>query len=257
MKITKYPEIDIFLQVLLSKMQIVLGTDLEALYLYGSLVWGDFDLDISDIDLLAVTKKDINKKDFTKLDEMHSALVKEFPKWNDRIEIAYITKEALQTFKVKRSPLAIISPGEPFNIKDAGNDWLINWYIVLNKGVTIYGLPPKDVIADISKSEFLDAVKKQALEWREYVSRTKHSRPYQGYAILTMCRALYSYRNGEQVSKQKAAQWAIKELPKWSNLIQKALSWRIDYKNKDIDHEKTYEETEKFVRYVAGLISKE
>lgn len=46
MKITEYPEIDIFLQVLLSKMQIVLGTDLEALYLYGSLVWGDFDLDI-------------------------------------------------------------------------------------------------------------------------------------------------------------------------------------------------------------------
>ena len=52
---TAYPEVNSLLEEISSEMQSVLGGQLTGLYLYGSLVWGDFDLEISDIDLLAVT----------------------------------------------------------------------------------------------------------------------------------------------------------------------------------------------------------
>ena len=43
---------------------------------------------------------------------------------------------------------------------------------------------------------------------------------------MTMCRALYTLKLEEYLSKKQAALWAEKELPEWSSLIQQALSWR-------------------------------
>lgn len=42
-----------------------------------------------------------------------------------------------------------------------------------------------------------------------------------------MCRALYTTRFGEHVSKGEAAAWAQGELPEWAGLIRNALAWRV------------------------------
>lgn len=48
---------------------------------------------------------------------------------------------------------------------------------------------------------------------------------YRAYAVLTLCRILYSFRKGTIVSKPRAATWAIKYLPKeWSDIILQALA---------------------------------
>jgi hypothetical protein len=57
-----------------------------------------------------------------------------------------------------------------------------------------------------------------------------------------MCRALYAFKNGEQVSKKQAALWAQKELPQWSPLITAALSWREAYRDEGVDHASTLPE---------------
>jgi len=54
MKPTKYPQVNELISTLSSQMQEILGKKLIGLYLDGSLVMGDFDIDISDIDLTAV-----------------------------------------------------------------------------------------------------------------------------------------------------------------------------------------------------------
>src|SRR3712207_2269106 len=128
MPITPYADIDEILHTLRSQIQQTLGEQLVGLYLYGSLVTGDFDPDISDIDLLAVTRAQIDDPEFERLDVMHTAFVAGHPVWNDRIEIAYLSQPALETFRSQSSPIAIISPGEPFHFKEAGKDWLINWW---------------------------------------------------------------------------------------------------------------------------------
>ena len=47
---------------------------------------------------------------------------------------------------------------------------------------------------------------------------------YRAYAILTLCRILYSHRLGDVVSKPRAARWALRKLPtRWHSLIRSAI----------------------------------
>src|SRR5581483_9511367 len=148
-----HPHIIDLLGVLLARMQAILGPKLVGLYLYGSLVTGDFDNDISDIDLLAAISNDLEPPEFDALDAMHHDIVVAYPEWNNRLEIAYVSLRALKTYRTERSNIAIISPGEPFHIKDAGADWLLNWYVVRSKGVALFGPPSQDIIDPISQDE--------------------------------------------------------------------------------------------------------
>ena len=111
MPITHYADIDAILHSLRSQIQEILGEKLVGVYLYGSLVTGDFDHAISDIDLLAVTTSQIDEQDFERLDRMHAGFVAGQPLWNDRIEIAYLARAALASFREQSSTIAIISPG--------------------------------------------------------------------------------------------------------------------------------------------------
>jgi hypothetical protein len=50
-------------------------------------------------------------------------------------------------------------------------------------------------------------------------------RDYQAFAVLTMCRALYTLSEGSVVSKPEAAAWACQTLdPKWRPVIERALA---------------------------------
>jgi len=253
MQATPYPHINQLLDRLLAQMQTILGEKLVGLYLYGSLVTGDFDNDISDIDLLAATTDTINEREFLALKQMQDGLIRSYPQWDNRLEIAYLSLHALKTFRTDDSLIGIISPGEPFHMKAAGKDWLVNWYMVREKGVTLFGPPPQTIIDPISKEEFSQVVKDHMRWWRDYIHEVHH-RGSQAYAILTMCRALYTVRNGEQVSKIQAASWAQGELPEWSSLIQNAVSWRKAAREHDVDHAATLPQMRQFVVEMIDLI---
>ena len=58
---------------------------------------------------------------------------------------------------------------------------------------------------------------------------------YRAYAVLTVCRILYSYRKGPIVSKPRAGRWAVKSLPeKWREIIQQALEFNDANRKSDI-----------------------
>jgi predicted nucleotidyltransferase len=253
---TPYADINQLLELLLSEIQKILGEKLIGLYLYGSLVTGDFDNESSDIDLVAALSSDIDDRDFNHLQKMHNDFANNHKKWDDRIEVCYISVAALRTVKSHTSIVANISPGEPFHLKETRKDWLIDWYVVREKGITLSGLSPKTLIEPISKEEFMQAVQENTKAWGEWIY-DMHNRKSQAYAILTMCRTLYAYKNGEQVSKKQAALWAEKELPEWSKLIQNALLWREDWRNDQVDHEETYPETLRFVHFAISQFENE
>ncbi len=250
---TPYPHVNNLLNQLLARMRQILGEKLAGLYLYGSLVTGDYDDDTSDVDLLAAITADLDATEFEALDKMHLSIVSERPQWNNRLEIAYLSLHALKTFKTQTSQIAIISPGEPFHFREAGIDWLMNWYVVREKGHTLYGPPPQSIIEPASKAEYVQAVQDHMRGWRKWV-KDMPTRPSQAYAILTMCRGLYTYKNGEQVSKLQAARWAEQQLPEWAPLIRNALVWRKAWRDQGIDHAATFPDTLRFVNTVTGLI---
>ena len=254
MKPTKYPQVNELISTLSSQMQEILGKKLIGLYLDGSLVMGDFDIDISDIDLTAVLESNIDDGEFEALKKMHDELVLDHKERNDRIEVCYISLEALNSTRTKVMPIVNISPGEPFHRIETRKEWLMNWYLVREKSVTIFGPNPKFIIEPISKEEFLQNVQEHVKSWEDWIE-TMRNRYAQAYAILTICRALYAYKNGDQVSKKQAALWVQKELPAWAELIQNALVWRdAGKKDKNVNDESSYPETLRFVNFVRDQI---
>lgn len=241
MQITEYDDVNEILEILLSRIRLVLGNKLVGLYLDGSLVIGDFEPDISDIDLITAISSELNNEEFEAVKKMHDKFVEEHKEWFDRIEVCYITVEALKKVRTQTAMIVNISPGEPINRKESNREWLMNWYLAREKSKALYGPSPKEIIEPISKVEFIQTIKTHANSWNKYVETMRN--PYaQSYAILSMCRALYTVKNGEQVSKKKAALWVEQEYPELTKDIQNALMWRHSGKYNppnDVTHVKT------------------
>lgn len=244
---TEFSEVNHLLNDLLSGLQSILKEHLLGVYVYGSFVWGDFDETTSDIDVLVALNQEMTSEEFAALDYLHTNLVQHFPDWYDRIEVAYASYRMLQHFKTEQGQIAVISPGEPFHLKQAGTDWLINYYLLQTNSLILYGSSAKSIVAPVSSSEFIEHVKKQSIEWQDWVIHTRNSLGYQYYAVLTLCRALYVLHHQEQGSKLKAGVWAKNQFPKWRALIQRALTKaELDHAS-DILTEETYQEVTAFV----------
>ena len=254
MKPTKHSDINFLLEKLLAGIKSALGDKLVGLYLTGSLVWGEFNKGVSDIDLVAALSSDINDSEFNALEKMHQDFAKEHSEWDDRIDVSYMSVNDLLSIKSLNGKLIKISSGEPLNRKESNKERIVLWYLTREKSIILFGPDPKTVIEPISREEFIDAVRIHATSWLEYVKETKNSRPSQAYAILTMCRAIYVITNDEQVSKTKAAIWTAKKFPEWAPLIHNALNWRAELKNKEIDDQVTYPQAVEFVDFIRDQI---
>ena len=117
----EFPEVSPVLHLLIEGLKSALQEQLIGIYLYGSLVTGDFDPAISDIDLVVVLTCELNDDRFSLLNQTHIQVVDDHPQWNDRLELAYISREALQSFRTRTSTIGIISPGEPFHRLQSGS----------------------------------------------------------------------------------------------------------------------------------------
>lgn len=250
---TPYSDVNAMMSALLGGIREALSGKLMGFYLYGSLVWGGFDHGLSDIDTLAAVSDPVTGEELDRLRAMHDRVAAEHPAWQDRIEVQYQSLAGLRTFRNTESPMAVISPGEPLHIVPAGREWLLNWYFVRTYGVTLFGPPPEAIIGPIEKREFLSGVREHALEWRRYITNTQDSRAYQGYAMLTLCRALYTLTHGEQVSKLQAAQWVRQAFPEVARQVALALRWREDCHDKSVDPAETYPIA---LQFVLGMIEK-
>ena len=78
MQLTPHPDINSFFDTLLFQLKTILEDRLIGVYLFGSLVWGDFEYGSSDIDLLVVTSSNTTNDEFDKLDHMQRELAKTY-----------------------------------------------------------------------------------------------------------------------------------------------------------------------------------
>lgn len=253
MQPTAYPSVNHLLQRLLSDLQHTLGDDLLALYLYGSLLLGNFD-QASDVDLLAITRETLNDGQVAALTQMHAALVEALPQWTNRLEVAYVGQLAMQRFKTHHDKIGRISPGEPLNMRVGGIDFLIDWYMVQETGITLYGATHEQYLPIISQDEFLAVIRNTALnEWRE---RLQAPLDYYGqsYALLTLSRSLYTLTHRQQVGKRDAVQWLAQQLPQWATLLQQALAWRAG-QQPQADPASTLAQTRELATHIMMIIA--
>ena len=203
----------------------ILRDQLVGIYLYGSLVTGDFDFDLSDIDLVVVLENPLDGRLFTALQQFHAQLLREFPAWDDRLELAYISAGALRSFRTRTSAIGIMSPGEPFHLVQAGDDWLISWYALREKGIALQGPPIEALINPLPLEAWLKAVREHICAYRESV-KTALDKPFLSYIVLTVARGLFTLAHRRDASKIQAANWLASACPHWADLIERALQYR-------------------------------
>jgi predicted nucleotidyltransferase len=218
-------DVEDLLRELLDGLTASLEGALEAVYLYGSLVFGDFDPDVSDVDLLVVMASDVDDRQLARLTELHDAFAREHPAWRNRIEAVYISASALRGFREGESPLVVISPGEPLHRTRTTRGWVANWHLVREHGVALYGPEPDTIIPPTHHDDFEAAIRNYLPELPPRAEASGDPRVW-AYAVLTVCRALYSCRKRRQISKTQAGHWAAEHYPEWSGTIQQALAWR-------------------------------
>lgn len=226
MEPTAYKGVNSVAAALLGRLAGLLGSNLGGLYLFGSAAAGAFEDGVSDVDLLAVTLDGLTAVQFANLQAMHGALAREYPAWDDRIEVLYVSAAGLMAFRTQAPAIAAISPGEPFHWRGAEFGRLMNWYDAQENGVALFGPPPSTFIPTISEAEFVESVRGDLANWPAWFEDLPGRTGTQSYVVLTMCRAIYACRTGQQSSKTQAGVWARRELPEWADLIRTALEWR-------------------------------
>lgn len=251
---TSYPDVDGLLGQLLPRVIAVLGERLLGVYVFGSVATGDYDGDVSDVDLLAVVASQLTQAEFDELKTVYAAIVIEMPEWEDRIEVLHVSTEALRTFRERSTPIAVISPGEPLNVKPAGIEWLMNWWMVRELGVTLHGPPPSTFIAPISDDEYRATIRAYAREFPGRIAE-HDGKKWQSYITLTLCRSMYTSAFGGAVSKREAADWTAREFPNWASLVQESLESRLHWRRSEVASPADLAATRKFAEFALQRIA--
>ena len=249
------PSVGALLARLIDGQQQTLGINLIGSYIFGSVVTGDFESGISDVDTVAVIRSNVKAAELAGLAQLHLDIVEEMPEWEDRVEVVYLSSRALETFRTESSAAARISPGEPFHEIEVDSSWLIDWYQLREVGIALLGPPATSLVPVISSDEYVEAVRQHVMDWPDPVDEPL-TRGEQAYAILTMCRGLRTWLTGQHVSKREAARWASEALPEHAQLIRDAVAWRKRSGNgSSIDGRATREATRRFVNDVKRLVN--
>lgn len=245
---TPYPDVNTVLHVLLSGVQAVLGNHFIGMYLQGSLASGDFDPQRSaDIDFVVVTADELPDEMLPALEAMHGRIAASGLKWATRLEGDYIPQPVLRRYDPTHARYPHFGMDGHFDVEQHDSNGVIQRYTIREHGVVVAGPAPQTLIDPIQPNDLRRAALAILREWwspQLHDPIRLHSSEYQAYAILTMCRGLYTLQYGIVVSKPVAAQWAQEALGEpWVALIERALAWRHDAELDSLN------ETLDFIRY--------
>jgi len=242
------------LAALQEAIESVVGQSLLALYVFGSYARVGFDPHISDLDLIAVLSEPPGRQLAARLDRMHKDLAKAKPDWDDRIEVNYISKQGLANCLTETTTIGVISPGEPFHLVQAGREWVLNWYPARERSLKLTGPPIEKLIPPIPTAEYIDELRRYLADFTNRIDDNA-TLAWQAYAILSICRGLYTLSVRRSVSKREGASWAEQEFPEWADLIRRAVQWRDRQRDAARqDGSTTVVETRRFVTEMARLI---
>lgn len=254
-KVTDYPDVNQVLELLSEGLQKILGDQLVGLYLTGSLTYGDFNHDSSDIDFLAVHSNDLSEAKLSEIKDLHKIIAEKVPHWAKSLEGSYIPIVMLDSIETPLQERPYVNGGK-VSYCQYGNEWVINLYALQECGLVIYGSPLSGLIPKVTIDQVREASKKDLLkDWVPKITDPDafnhplyDSEHIKNYAVLTMCRILHRANNDNIASKKIASKWVKKQYPQWEDLIDRAEAWK---------HGKqmgTTEEVQSFMRFTQNEV---
>lgn len=228
--LAQHPEVNHLLQELLKRVQAILGDQFVGMYLFGSLTSGDFDQD-SDIDVVVVVCGEISDAFFSELEAMHAQIYAGDSQWAIQLEVSYIPQQALRRYDPANALHPHIDRGsERFFMMEHNESWIVQRYVLRERGITLAGPAPRTLIAPVSRKDLRQAMVAILNGWASQIPEDPtrlRQRGGQSYIVLSICRILYTLQYGTVVSKRFAARWAQETLDeKWTPLIERTWTGR-------------------------------
>jgi predicted nucleotidyltransferase len=215
-------KLQLLLQDFTAALPVILHRNLLGVYLYGSVTNPSFNSKRSDVDCLVVTHRDLSDVEFRKLESWMAEMAKSNP-WTERLQVLFLIKGEVLTMDSKA---CLYQFGVLKRTGSDGNP--IIWLDYLRSGKLLIGPPPESFLPEIKNDILVEALKRELGYLHEEISAKPKSEwrdvpMYRAYAVLTVCRILYSFSKGNITSKPRSAKWAIKNLPnRWSGIISQA-----------------------------------
>ncbi|SRR5579871_3145302 len=226
--VTPYPAINTVLCEWVEGIKRLLGKKIVGLYLSGSLAYGDFVPERSDIDLQAVVQNPLTKEELRSVEQLHRQIEARSPQWADRVECSYVPLELMGELMPPRTPRPWWGFGTFYAEAPAGNEWIINHYLLSKYGIALAGPDFKELVPPID----IDCVRRASAKdlFQEWVPKIDDAEwlsnsHYQSYLVLNVCRILHTVIQGEPSSKKVAGEWAQASYPQWKSLIEEAGRW--------------------------------
>jgi hypothetical protein len=226
--LTPYPAINSVLTEWADGLKRLLSNKIVGLYLSGSLAYGDFVPERSDIDLEAVVQSPLTEDELRSVEQLHRQIERHCPQWAGRIECSYVPRELMRELTPPATPRPWWGFGTLYAEAPAGNEWIINHYLLSKHGIPLEGPDFNELVPQID----IDAVRQASArdlfqEWAPKIDDSVwlSNSHYQSYLVLNLCRILHTVIHGQPGSKKTAARWAKGMYPQWKNLIDEAERW--------------------------------
>jgi hypothetical protein len=226
--VTPYPAINTVLTEWAEGLKRLLGEKTVGLYQSGSLAYGDFVPDRSDIDVQAVVRRRITEDELRWVEQLHKETEPRYPEWADRIECSYVPLELMHELTPPATPRPWWGFGTLYAAAPAGNEWIINHYFLSKHGIALAGPDFSELVPPIDMHSVRQASARDLFQ--EWVPKIDDGAwlsdsHYQSYLVLNLCRILHTVIHGQPGSKKVAGQWAKATYPRWKNLIEEAERW--------------------------------
>lgn len=227
---TPYDDVNAILAELLTAVTRILGNQFIGLYLHGSLAAGDFHPHRSDIDFVVVTATELANETTADLAALHAQIRATGSYWANQLEGDYIPLAALGRYDPAKTHYPHLSTSGHFAVESHDSGVIILQHILREKGVVVAGPPIRPLIGPVTPDELRQATLAILYRWwkpKLIDPAILADDAYQVYAVLTICRMLYTLKLGDVVSKPVGAQWALDVVDgRFIPLIQQADAWQ-------------------------------
>lgn len=206
----------------------ILKENLVGIYEHGSLSFGCFSWAVSDIDFLAVVRRELRQ-------EEKEALIRALLKRREcapqkGFEMSVVLSEHLKPF-VYPTPFelhyseyhlnAVMEDLSAYCARMHGcdRDLAAHCTVIRAKGRTVIGETIEQVFGEVPREDYLDSIRFDVENAEEDILENPV------YAALNLCRVLATAKEGLILSKQEGGKWGCEKLNgRWKKLLQEALA---------------------------------
>jgi len=204
----------------------ILGEKLTGIYVHGSIAFGCFRWERSDIDFLVVTEEPLTQQE-------KEALIRTLLEMDDcappkGFEMSVVPRSACMPFRdpvpfelhysnAYRENYRRDLQGTCQTMRGTDPDLPAHMMVAGRVGIALCGLPVEQVFAPVPKTSYLASIRQDAEDARAGIGKDPV------YYVLNLCRVLACVRENLVLSKEQGGEWGMDHLPEERAWIEPAL----------------------------------